>query len=256
MTSDKKEKLQMALVGIQRRWGNTAIDLVKRRPPAVPHVSTGFPALDEALGIGGIPRGRISEIVGGPTSGTSTLALKIIAHAQAQKGAAVYVDLEQTFDPDYADRCGVDLRRLILVHPYDGRQALAMLPDFVIHGGLEVLVVDVPSRLQTEPRTLRALSTTLGRLIAPLSKTTCALLFLTLLPPGQSPSAADYPSGATLPHYATVRLFLQRERWSYKRRDVSGYEARVFIAKNKFAAAERTAHIAITFNGVVAREKS
>jgi len=248
VTSDKNEKLQMALMGIQRRWGNTAIGLVKRQPAAVPHISTGFSTLDEALGIGGLPRGRISEIIGVPTSGMATMALRIVANAQSHQGTAVYMDLERTFDPDYADRCGVNLHRLILVHPYNIHQALAMLPDFVTNGGIDILVVDTPLGLHSEPYIMRVLSTTLGRLIASLDRTGCILLFLTTLLPGSSPSLTAYPQQATLPHYASVRLLIQKDRWLYRHQDIAGYEAQVVIAKNKLGATDRKAHITIMFD--------
>jgi recombination protein RecA len=254
VTSDKEEKLQMALTGIQKRWGSDAISLVRRPTSTVPHISTGFPALDKALNVGGIPRGRVSEIIGVPTSGMATMALKIMSNAQSQKGTAVYIDLERTFDPDYADRCGVSLHRLVLVHPYNFPQALAMVPDFIVNGGMDLLIFDMPLHLQTEPHIMRTLSTILGRLLAPLSRTGCALLFLTTLFPGSSPSLTAYPQQTTLPHYATMRLLIQKERWLYKQRDVSGYEAQVLIAKNKLGLAGKKARIAITFDGTVARD--
>lgn len=253
MSTDKEEKLQMALTGIQKRWGNKAIGLAKRRPSAAapyPHIPTGFPALDKALGIGGLPRGRISEIVGIPTSGMATMALKIMANAQSDKGTAVYLDLEGTFDPEYADRNGVDLHRLVLVHPYNIHQALAMLPDFVVNGGIDILLFDMPLHLpvmqKPEPYIMGKLSTTLGRLLAPLSKTGSALLFLTTLLP-QSSSLGSYPHHVTLPHYATVRLLIRKERWLYQRRDIAGYEAQVDIAKNKLGGTGQKARVTFTF---------
>jgi hypothetical protein len=222
----------------------------KKRKLQIPHISTGFPSLDKTLGTGGIPQGRISEIIGVPTSGMATLALKIIANAQSHQGTAVYIDLEQTFDPDYADHCGISLNHLILVHPYNMHQALAMLPDFIINGGLSILVFDMPLQLH-EPHLTQALSSTLGRLIAPLSKSDCILLFLTTLLPGSSPSLDDYPQHITLPHYTTMRLIIQKERWLYRQRDITGYEALVYIAKNKLGRAGQAARITIDFQGIV-----
>jgi recombination protein RecA len=247
---EKKKKLQMALDGIQKRWGTTAIGLINNRQQRVPHIPTGFPSLDKLLSTGGIPQGRISEIIGVPTSGMATMALRAIANAQSQQGTAVYIDLEQTFDPDYADHCGVSLSRLILVHPYNVHQALAMLPDFVLNGGLHILVFDMPLHLH-EPRLTQSLSSTLGRLIAPLSKLDCALLFLTTLLPGSSPSLNDYPQHITLPYYATLRLVIQKERWLYRRHDIAGYEALVLIAKNKLGRAGQATHITINFPGII-----
>ncbi len=94
------------------------------------------------MGIGGIPRGRITEILGPLTSGKTTMALKIIAHAQGLKDKAAYIDLSQTFDPDYAFRCGVDLRKLLIVQPNSGREALAIANSLVSSKGLGVMVFD------------------------------------------------------------------------------------------------------------------
>lgn len=242
MSSDQ-EKLEFTLSNIRRVWGTQAIvPLSEKQTAALPHIPTGFSALDSALGIGGLPRGRITELVGVPTSGMATLALKTIANAQAKGGTAVYLDTARTFDPDYAHRCGVELRQLLLIHPYTPQQAIAMLPDFINKGGVAIFIVDVPL---TDP--LPALSRTLGRLLAPLSKTDCALLFLTTLLPTNNKS----PETAVLSHFASVRLQLQKSRWLYQRGDVGGYEATVHILKNKFHPSGQRINISITFNGTV-----
>lgn len=255
---DRKRRLEKTVTDLQGRFGLRAIG---RKPHAAvpPVIPTGFATLDEALGIGGLPLGRPSEIIGAPTSGMATLALKIIAAAQATGTAggplAAYLDLEQTFDPDYAARCGVDLGRLLVIRPYTVRQGIAMLPDFVLNGGFGVLVVDAPLRSLAAPEAAEALAAMLARIIAPLDRSSCALLFLSALPPG--PEAAGphaYHGDTGLPHYAAVRLLIQRERWLYRRGDVAGYEAQVLVLKNRLAAEGRTASIAITFNGVVRGE--
>lgn len=253
MTSDKKRRLEMTVAAIRQQWGTRAIRRASKQAPAtIPHISTSFAGLDEALGIGGIPRGRITEIIGVPTSGMATTALKIVASAQANDGTAVYLDLERTFDPDYAARCGVNVAQLLLVHPYDERQALAILQDFALNGGVSVLVFDAPYHLLARAELAQALSTTLGRLVAPLDKAGCALLFLTELRPGARASLSGYPNHLTLPHYAAVRLFIRKERWLYQRQDIRGYQAEVHIIKNKLGLAGKLVPIAITFNGTVA----
>jgi len=249
MTDEKKEKLELAISAIQKRWGTRIIGRsAQQAKKDFPSISTSFPQLDEALGIGGIPRGRISELIGIPTSGMATLALKIIAAAQEKGGTAVYLDLTRTFDPGYAWRCGVQLSHLTLIHPYTVQQSLAILSDFGINGGIDLLIFDMPLSLQNEPRTALKLSSTLGRLLAPLSKNESALLFLTSLP---AESHAAYPEQATLPHFATLRLQLSKERWLYKEQDVRGYEAQVLIAKNKLHTPGQNVRIDITFNGTV-----
>lgn len=147
---DKKQRFEKTISGIQQRYGLKAIRPLKQTAAEpILHLPTGFPDLDAALGIGGLPHGRITELIGMPTSGMSTLALKVIASVQGQGGTAVYLDVPHTFDPDYAHRCGVNLRQMMLVHPYNGKQAIAMLPDFAVNGGFDLLLLDMPLSLQT-----------------------------------------------------------------------------------------------------------
>jgi recombination protein RecA len=253
MTSDKKRKLEMTIAAMHKRWQvqPRARPPVRPSSPATAAIPTGFPILDEALAIGGIPRGRITEIIGIPTSGMATLALKIMAQAQTEAGTAVYMDLDRTFDPDYAAHCGVALRRLLLVHPRHERQALVVLRDFLQSGDASVLVFDAPFRLLATPALAQAFSSALGRSINALGQGGCALLCLTPLPPQSSPSLASYPRHVTLPHYATVRLLIQKERWLYRQRDIRGYQAQVLVVKNQLATAGQQVSLTITFNGVI-----
>ena len=117
MSSDKKKRLEMTVASIQQRWGWQALRKLdsSSATAAVPHISTGFPNLDQALGIGGLAKGRVSELLGPATSGKTTLALKFLVQAQANGGAVGYVDHARFFDPDYAHRCGLDLS-LSLIH--------------------------------------------------------------------------------------------------------------------------------------------
>lgn len=247
---DRRQRLEKTVAGLQQRFGVRSIRHAASTvaPPVIP---TGFPVLDEALGIGGLPLGRLSEIVGVPTSGMATLALKVIAEAQAAgpERLAAYVDVEKLFDPDYAARCGVELPRLLVIRPYTVQQALAMLPDFALNGGFAILVVDVPLRAWTAPDAADVLAETLGRLVAPLSRSGCALLFLSSLPPGSIPTLDAYPAHVVLPHYAAIRLLIRRERWLFHRRDVAGYAAQVQVVKNRLAAEGKTADVDITFEG-------
>lgn len=248
-SSKKKLNLDKTIASLQERWGNKAVRPLKEiGREAFPHIPTGFSALDEALGIGGLPRGRISEIIGTPTSGMVTLALRVLAKAQEKAEVGVYVDSTLTFDPDYASRCGLILNRLILVRPEDLHQGLAIMQDFVLGGGLSVLVFDTPLTSSNERQTAQAVARTLDRLIAPLSKTECALLMLTALPIGQ-PSLASYSHQTTLPHYASVRLFVERERWLYRQHDIQGYQAQITIVKNKLGPVNRPVSISLTFAG-------
>lgn len=246
MADDKQEKLEKALSRLHKRWGTRIIGRsTEQQPLAFPAISTSFPQLDEATGIGGIPRGRISELAGIPTSGMATLALKIIAELQKEGGTAVYLDLTRTFDPAYAWRCGVQFSHLTLVHPPAAQQSLALLADFAINGGIDLLIFDMPLKVQLEPRNALKLNATLGRILSPISRNDCTLLFLTSMTP--QAASAD-PEEIALPHFATLRLQLSRERWLYKQRDVCGYKAQVLIAKNKLHPPGQKVPIEIIFN--------
>lgn len=259
--NNKMKRLEMTVAAVQRRWGPKALRRLgaSATTAEIPHIPTGFPALDKALGIVGVPRGQVTEILAAPTSGMTTLALRTIASAQAGGDTAAYVDLGCTFDPDYAARCGVNPASLLLVRPHTGGEALEIAHALIASGGTGVLVFDSVSHLLGEPYGAQAMSAALRRLTGTLAGSPCALIFLTPLYFGDAASMNNYPSGFALPHYAAVRLLIEpvpadrpgKERWIRKRRDVRGYQARVTVLKNKLAAAGRQVTIAITFNGVV-----
>jgi RecA/RadA recombinase len=218
--------LDTVLAAVHKRWGLHVL----RRGHAIdhiPHIPTGFRVLDTALGIGGIPRGFITELVGVPTSGCGTLALKIVAHAQETGDVGVYVDPDHIFDADWAARCGVDLTRLLIAQPRSVPQALEMLLAF-IGSGVGILVFNSsfspPFTVHTE------------RLLSPLAHSRSALLMV-------QPGAAQSP--------AALRMELRRERWFLRRGDVWGYRTRVAITKNKFAAPGKRVTLSIGFSGTV-----
>jgi recombination protein RecA len=246
MAANKKRQLEMTITALQARWGRRAVRrLGDSAAEPAPTLATGLAALDQALG-GGLPRGRITELIGVPSSGMATLALKIVAHSQRQ-APAVYIDPDHIFDPDYAVRCGVDLDRLLLVRPADYRQALAIVADFVAGGRQQALVMG--ASFQPPPAGLADLLTaSLNRLPAPLSHSGCVLLFLTTLPAHSPPDLAHYPAHLPLPGYTAVRLLLQRERWLYRRRDIIGYQAQLLVVKNKLGPAGRQVSLALTFD--------
>jgi len=249
--SRKRKRLDSTVAAIQRRWGPKALQRGPRPVPP-PHIPTGFAALDQILTIGGIPRHRLTELLGAPTSGMATLALKIIATAQAGGDTAAYIDLNATFDPDYAARCEVNLARLVLVRPRSGREAMEMVHSLLASRGVGVLVFDAVSpALSDDPAGRQALAAALSHLPALLAPSPCAPIFLTPLQFGDAESTANYPAGFALPHYATLRLLLEKERWLKKRGDIRGYRAKVQVLKNKLGPAGKSATIAITFNGVV-----
>jgi len=249
----KQKKLEMTVLQIQRRFGQKALRKLEASKSAIeiPHVPTGFSKLDKALGIGGIPRGRITEILGPLTSGKTTIALRIIDHAQGQKDKAAYIDLSQTFDPDYAFRCGVDLGKLLIVQPNSGREALAIGNSLILSRGLGVIVFDSVSSLLGDTLSPQLMSEALRQISGSLAGSACALVFLTSLCFGRPSSKDNYPSGFALSHYASVRLAVERERWIKRYGDVRGYTAEVEVIKNRLAPAGKKVSVSITFNGTV-----
>jgi recombination protein RecA len=264
----RQKRLDAAVATIQGRYGPWALIKGRRArtakavdgndPAAVPHIPTGFPQLDQALGIGGLPRGRMCEIVGPATSGKTTLALKFLAQAQKRNGTAVgLIDQALYFDPDYAHRCGLDLSHLWVGTPRDLQEALVMVEALVRSGGLAALVLDTLEFLWTDRQASSLLEATLNRLSAFLARSGMILLVLheTRIdsPSGGSRSLArsSSPALSALAHYSTVRLHVTREGWVKRHGDVRGYKARVEVLKNKLGPAGRTAHIQIDFNGTV-----
>ena len=242
MPSRRQRKLDALVTRLQVQYGPRAIhrDPLPRAPAPVPHISTTFPALDAALGIGGLPRGRISEISGRITSGKLTLAAKLLSAAQHEPDAlGAWLDLGRTCDPDYLYRCGVDLERLLVVRPEDSADALAILLHLVESNTLAVLVFDSLSELHRGDES--RLAGALERLATIVTQTQTAVIFL-------SDPAVQF---RTLAHLATVRLELRLERWIDLRPDVRGYEGQVKIVKHKLGRAGGQVLVQIAFNGTV-----
>jgi len=244
---EKKRRLEMTVATIQQRWGPKALHKLERSviDADVPHISTGFPALDKALSIGGLARGRVSELLGPATSGKTTLSLKFLVQAQADGGLVGYIDHARFFDPDYAYRCGLDLSRLLIAVPYDLGEALTIAEALAGSGDLAALVFDGLDALWNDARAAPLLAASLDRLGAMLARSGTALLFL------HAPLSTGSPGLSALAHHATVRLNVVRESWLRRHGDVRGYEARVEVVKNRLGPAGRAVTITIDFNGTV-----
>lgn len=242
MPSNRQRKLDAVVARLQLQYGPRAIRKAAPDPAPPAQLSTTFPALDAALG-GGLPCGRITEILGAATSGKATLAAKALATAHAEHDAlAAWLDLPRTSDPDYLHRCGVDLSRLLVVRPRDGADALAIALHLVESRTLAALVFDGTAQLKDADPGL--VTGSLERLATLVTQTQTAVIFLT----------EPYSSSRTLAHVATVRLALRRERWLTMGQDVRGYEGQVVIVKHKLGQAGAVAPIRITFNGTVRGE--
>ena len=245
--SSRHRKLDAVVSRLQLQYGPRAL----RRAPAPEmqdspaRLSTTFPALDVALSDGertpgGIPSGRLTELSGPATSGKVTLAAKVLAAAHAKRGALVaWVDLGRTCDPDYFQRCGLDLDRLLVVRPEDGLDALAITLHLVESNTLAGLVFDSLSDLP--PRHDSHIAGLLERLATVVVRTKTAVLFL----------AEERAEGQPLAHLAALRLHLTRERWLTEHGDVRGYEAQVEILKHRHGRSGARIPIRIIFNGTV-----
>jgi recombination protein RecA len=247
----RQRQLDMAVATLHRRFGpqvlvKGAAARMGSAAATFPHIPTGFPALDRALGIGGLPKGRVCEVAGPATSGKTTLAIKFLAQAQAPPGFQVaYIDQALYFDPDYAHRCGLDLSRLVVGQPSDPEEALAMTEALVRSGQLAALVFDALDFFWTDPAIASRLAATLNRLPAPLARSGTILLVLHEALDSASPALS------ALAHSAAVRLRVVREGWLHRQSDIRGYEARVEVLKNRLGPAGRVASIRIEFNGTV-----
>jgi recombination protein RecA len=246
---DRSATLQQIITTIQRRWGVRALRRFGQPThDAIPVIATGFAALDTALGIGGIPRGRITEFLGTPTSGMSTIVLTLMARAQAQGDVVAYVDLSRTFDPEYAVSIGIDLAALLLVRPPTAADALELIHALAASGGVGVLSVDSLSMLQSEPRDAPLLAQALRILPGALAASPCALIALTLLPYSSAMTRSFGFNGSLLGHAAALRLHIAREDWLPTGQGLPGATACVTVLKHRLAAPDGQARIAIHFD--------
>jgi recombination protein RecA len=244
--SPKKKRLEAAVQAVQQKWGQQALhkgtlSTAASSPLCLP---TGLPTLDRMLRIGGLPLGHISELVGQPTSGKRTLALHILAQAQART-PCLYLDLAQTSDPAYAAACRVDLSRLAIAAPASPAQALDLACDLANGGHFGLVVFDSTAELRTAA--LSGAAAALRRLRQALTGKPSALLFLTS--PG--PEVSDpYPPGFDLPQAAALRLEVSRQRWLRQRGSVRGYEARVTVLRSRWSEPGGQTTVRIMLNGV------
>jgi hypothetical protein len=235
----KSKPLQHTLWELQRRFGPQVVGLAsaKRSTESIP---TGFGALDEALSECGIARKHTTAFTGFPTSGMTTLALHVMANAQKHGEAVVYIDRDETFDGDYAARCGVDLSHLLLITPKKNALALQMTADIVAAQLAAVLVLDLISHHRPGNGQRSELAAMLHRTAPTLFKTHCALLLL--LPP-----TADERLTARL----HTQLLIERTAWLRHHHDVCGYRTQITILKDRGGAVPRQIELDIAFASVV-----
>jgi recombination protein RecA len=251
-TMDKQRALDAALGQIERAFGKGSIMKLGSREAAmeVDVVSTGSLGLDIALGIGGLPRGRVVEIYGPESSGKTTLALHVIAEAQKGGGTCAFVDAEHALDPGYAKRLGVDIDNLLISQPDAGEQALEIADTLVRSGAIDVLVVDSVAALVPRAELegemgdshvglqARLMSQALRKLTGSISRSRCMVIFINQirLKIGVMFGNPETTSGGNaLKFYASVRLDIRRIGSIKERDQITGNQTRVKVVKNKMA---------------------